>query len=120
MYVKKIESIPKVKVSTGAKAWKQVLISVQVAPNFAMRRFILEPGGSIPNHTNTVEHEQFVLNGRARIGIGDKTYEIAKNDSVYIPAGMAHWYQVKGEDPFEFICVVPNKEDVIEVLEEGA
>ena len=118
MFVKKIDSVPKVKVPTGEKAWKQVLISVQEAPNAALRRFILEPGGHIPNHTNTVEHEQFVLNGRARIGIGEKVYDVAKNDAVYIPAGTPHWYQVTGEEPFEFICVVPNKEDVIEVLEE--
>jgi quercetin dioxygenase-like cupin family protein len=117
MFVKKIESVPKVKVSTGISAWKQVMISVQEAPNFAMRRFILEPGGSIPNHTNTVEHEQFVLSGRARIGIGEKVYDVARNDTVYIPSGIPHWYQVVGEEPFEFICVVPNKEDVIEVME---
>jgi len=117
MFVKKIESVPKVKVNTGVNAWKQVMIGVQEAPNFAMRRFILEPGGHIPNHTNTVEHEQFVLNGRARIGIGNKVYDVSKNDTVYIPASTAHWYQVVGEEPFEFICVVPNKEDIIEVLE---
>ena len=117
MFVKKIESVPKVKVKTGVNAWKQVMIGVQEAPNFAMRRFILEPGGYISSHTNTVEHEQFVLNGRARIGIGKKVYDVSKNDTVYIPAGTAHWYQVVGEEPFEFICVVPNKEDIIEVLE---
>ncbi|MBS3758343.1 MAG: cupin domain-containing protein [Desulfobacterales bacterium] len=118
MYIKKIDDIPTAKVNMGVKAWKQVLIGEPMAPNFAMRRFILEPGGSIPSHTNTVEHEQFVLNGRARIGIGEKTYDVAKDDCIYIPAGTAHWYEAAGETPFEFICVVPNREDVVEVLEE--
>jgi len=120
MFVKKIDSVPKVKVNIGVSAWKQVMIGIQEAPHFAMRRFVLEPGGSIPGHTNTVEHEQFVIKGRARIGIGEKVYDIAKNDTVYIPANTRHWYQVVGEEPFEFICVVPNKEDIIEVLEENA
>jgi len=35
---------------------------------------------------------------------------------VFIPAGMPHWYRVVGNEPFEFICVVPNLPDEIEML----
>jgi len=31
------------------------------APNFAIRRFVLDPGATVPRHTNAVEHEQYVL-----------------------------------------------------------
>lgn len=33
------------------------------APNFAIRRFVLESGAEVPEHTNAVEHEQYVLEG---------------------------------------------------------
>jgi len=69
----------------------------------------------MPKHTNSVEHEQYVLNGRAQIGIGDEIFEVKKNDVVFIPADVPHWYKVLGDESFEFICVVPNKPDVVEL-----
>lgn len=69
-------------------------------------------------HTNTVEHEQLVLNGRAKVIIGNQTYEAKKNDVVFIPAGIPHCYKTLGDESFEFLCVVPNKQDVIEIVKE--
>jgi quercetin dioxygenase-like cupin family protein len=117
MHIKNIDDIETVKIKAGKKSYRQILISEEEAPNFAMRRFIIEPGGEIPNHTNSVEHEQYILNGSARIGIGEKTFEVKKNDAVFIPADVPHWYKTLGDVPFEFICVVPNKPDVIKFLE---
>jgi quercetin dioxygenase-like cupin family protein len=120
MSVKHAERLPKEPVKGGQGTFRQVLIGSDEAPNFALRRFIMEPGGGIPNHTNTVEHEQYVLRGRARIGIGDETFEVSEGDVVYIPAGIPHWYKVQGEELFEFLCVVPNLPDHVEILgEEG-
>ncbi len=72
----------------------------------------------MPAHTNTVEHEQYVLRGRAKIGIGDEVVEVEKDDVVFIPAGTPHWYRAEGDEPFEFICVVPNRPDEIQLLDE--
>jgi quercetin dioxygenase-like cupin family protein len=87
------------------------------APNFALRRYTMGPGGGMPRHTNTVEHEQYVLSGRARVGIGDDVHEVAAGDVLLIPAGAPHFYSVLSA-PFEFLCVVPNAPDCIEVLED--
>ena len=62
-----------------------------------MKKFVIEPGGGIPAHTNTVEHEQYVLGGRARIGIGERVYEVERGDVVFIPAGEPHWYEVQSD-----------------------
>jgi quercetin dioxygenase-like cupin family protein len=62
-----------------------------------------------------VEHEQYVLRGRARVGIGDAVHEVGPDSVLYIPAGAPHFYEVL-EAPFEFLCVVPNAEDRIEIL----
>ncbi len=118
MGVKYAENVPAEAVSAGSGTRKQVLIGSDEAPNFAMRRFVMEPGGGMPRHTNQVEHEQYVLRGRATIGIGDEEVRVRQDDVVYIPAGVPHWYRAEGDEPFEFICVVPNRPDRIEILDE--
>jgi quercetin dioxygenase-like cupin family protein len=85
-------------------------------PHFAMRRFIMGEGGGMPRHTNTVEHGQYVLKGRARVTIGDDTHEVGPGSVLYIPAGAPHDYQVI-EAPFEFLCMVPHGEDRVEICD---
>jgi len=96
----------------------QVLISAQEGPHFAMRRFVMEPGGGMPNHTNTVEHEQYVLRGQARIGIGGEEYEVKAGDVVFIPAGVPHWYLNIADETFEFLCMIPNQVDIVQLVDE--
>lgn len=115
--VKNIDKIPAEKVEAGSATYRQVLIGPDEGPNFAMRRFIMEPGGGIPSHTNTVEHEQYVLRGRARIGIGDEVFEVKADNVLLIPAGVPHWYEVLGDENFEFLCMVPNRDDKISLVE---
>lgn len=117
MPVKRLANIPVEPVASGEGVHRQILIGPDEGPHFAMRRFIIEPGGWMPRHTNAVEHEQIVLRGRARIGIGDEEFEVEPGSVVFIPAGTPHWYRTVGDEPFEFICVVPNKEDKVEILE---
>ncbi len=110
------------------KGARQTRIQVLVgpddgAPNFVMRRILMdEVGSGMPAHTNAVEHEQYVLRGRARVGIEGEEYEVGAHDIVFIPAGAPHWYEVI-EAPFEFLCVVPNSPDEVRLVEserEGA
>ena len=68
-------------------------------PHFAMRKFRMEDGGGMPLHTNQVEHEQYVLTGKAEIRIGDETYKVEPGNVLYIPAGVAHSYAVTEGTP---------------------
>jgi len=113
MIIRSLDTVPREKVTAGKNTYRQILIGPEEAPHFAMRRFIIEPGGEMPNHTNSVEHEQLVLGGRAEVGIGAKTFEVKKNDVVFIPALVPHWYRTIGEEPFVFLCVVPNTKDIM-------
>lgn len=116
MFVKNMQDIPLETVGAGERTSRQVLISPQEGPNFAMRRFIIEADGHMPLHTNTVEHEQLVLRGKAEVVIGDEILQVEKDNVVLIPAGVPHSYRTLGDEPFEFLCMVPNKEDIIDII----
>jgi quercetin dioxygenase-like cupin family protein len=116
--VKHADDVTAQAVTAGTNTTRQMLIGPDEGPHFALRRFIMQPGGGMPKHTNTVEHEQYVLRGRARIGIGDQVHDVRAGDVVYIPAGTPHWYEAQPGEPFEFLCVVPNLPDKTEMLGE--
>ncbi|MFB6284264.1 MAG: cupin domain-containing protein [Halobacteria archaeon] len=86
-------------------------------PNFSMRRFVLEAGEEVPRHTNEVEHVQYVLEGGYVVGIDDEETVVDEGDGVYVPPGEVHWYRNETEEDCAFICVVPNGDDTIEVVE---
>ena len=117
MTVKHANDVETRDVAAGKDTTIQVLISSQEAPNFALRRFTMQRGGGMPRHTNTVEHEQYVLRGKATITIGEETHHVEAGDVVFIPEGAVHSYQNTGREPFEFLCIIPNKEDKITVLD---
>jgi quercetin dioxygenase-like cupin family protein len=95
---------------------RKVLISREEGPHFSMRVFRIEPNGRMPLHTNDVEHEQYVLSGRARIIIGDHEEEVYQGCAFLIPAMVPHSYACVGEEPFEILCVVPNLDDQTIIL----
>jgi len=87
------------------------------APNVALRRFRLAPGGTVPEHTNEVEHEQYVLEGEYVVGIDDTEYTVAAGDALHIPAGAVHWYRNDGDTAGAFLCAVPTGDDEIKLVE---
>ncbi len=115
--VRAADSVSASEVAAGRATRIQVLVGPdEGAPHFALRRFSMEEGGGIPLHTNDVEHEQYVLAGRARITIGEDAHEVGPHDTLFIPAGVPHAYEVI-EGPFQFLCVVPNGPDRIRLVE---
>ena len=119
MSIKHSNDVEARNVAAGKDTTIQVLISSQEGPNFALRKFSMQKGGGMPRHTNTVEHEQYVLRGQATITIGDQAYNVKTGDVVFIPEGAIHSYQNTGEEPFEFLCIIPNKEDKITIVDES-
>lgn len=117
MIHKNVTDVQKENLNVGKNTSRQVLISSKEAPNFALRKFTIEPGGFMPLHTNTVEHEQYVLNGKAEVQIGEEKIIVQKNDIVLIPKGVKHDYKTISNEPFEFLCIVPNGNDEITIIE---
>ena len=118
MPVKHASDVEPQTVKGANKTTIQVLISSEEGPNFAMRRFVMKRGGFMPGHTNTVEHEQFVLHGHASISINGDVCTVSAGDVVYIPEGAPHWYVNNGDEDFEFLCIIPNKKDEVKIVDD--
>ncbi len=114
--IKNIDDFSFTPLPVGVGGSMSVLISGDDAPHFAMRKFIIKKEGSMPFHTNTVEHEQYVLKGSAKVVIGEEQTIAKKDDILFIPAGVPHSYEVVGDEDYEFLCLVPNLEDKIEII----
>lgn len=117
--VRRAESVAATPVVAGTATAVQVLLGpAEGAPNFALRKFSMGPGGGMPLHTNAVEHEQYVLAGRAEVTVGGVVHAVGAGHTLFIPAGVPHSYRVV-EAPFEFLCIVPNAPDRIELVGVG-
>ena len=111
MSVKHIDFVTRERVPNSVAGTKRELIRTNDAPHLPMRCFTIQPGSKMPLHTNTVEHEQYVLSGKAKVTLGEEHYEVEAGNVVFIPAGMPHAYTNIGKEPFRFLCSIPNLDD---------
>ena len=84
--------------------------------DFIVRKVTLAVGGSMPNHTNEIQHQQYVLKGEAKVVVGDEEYHAKAGDFIYIPAGVSHYYEACYDSEYEFLCMITTKEDKITML----
>lgn len=115
MYCKNIEDFETNEIPKTVKANIAVLTPNE-DKDFIVRKVTLENGGSMPNHTNEIQHQQYVLNGEARVVIGNEEYHAKEGDFLYIPAGIAHYYEACYNKPYEFLCMITTKEDEIKLV----
>ena len=78
------------------------------APFYALRVIEVGPGGHTPDHTHPFEHENFVVDGRGRVLIGEIWHDVVPGSVVFVPAGVRHTYVNAGEVPFRFLCGIPT------------
>lgn len=87
---------------------KRVLIGPkQGAPRFVMRHFTIAPHGHSPEHAHPWEHEVYVLAGCGRIRYDDAAADIRPGDFAFVAPMDKHQFLNAGDEPFEFLCVVP-------------
>jgi len=111
--VRTLNSVESVPVPRCRGASLKILLGPESGvPNFITRHFTLEPGGRIPCHRHDhIEHEQVILEGTMVIGLDSREVEVGPGDSVFIPAGVGHWYENRGTATVRFVCVVPRTDD---------
>ncbi len=78
------------------------------APNFEMRYFELQKNGKTSLDQHDYEHEVFILRGSGKLVLDGKEYSLRQNDAILIEPNEQHQFFPEGEEPFGFICIVPN------------
>ncbi len=80
-------------------------------PHFSMRHFVVEPGGHTPRHRHDYEHQVVVLAGRGEAEHAGETVTFSKHDVMYVEANAIHQFRNLGDEPMEFLCLVPRERD---------
>ena len=93
---------------------KDVSMQVLIGPddgsgNIIMRYFTILKGGRTPVHEHAYEHVVHVQKGKGVV-VGPDGGETALQPgmSVLVPGGVEHQFKSSSDDPFEFICTIPN------------
>lgn len=86
---------------------KNVLVGPrEKAPNFIIRYFQLEPGGSSRLEHHPHDHGVVILNGEARVQINENFENLGPLDVVYVAGNDLHQFVNTGEKTLGFICVI--------------
>lgn len=80
-------------------------------PNFAMRHFVVEPGGHTPLHSHNYEHEAIILEGAADVECDGAMHRASAGDVLYMPANAMHQFRNPGTVALRFLCLVPTSFD---------
>ena len=81
MTVKHVDEIQIDQLSAGTGASRQVLIGPDEAPHFALRRFIMEPGGGIPALKKALQYRLYAhINVQETIDVDERTIVFRMND----------------------------------------
>ena len=81
------------------------------APTFAMRHFTVAPGGHTPRHSHNYEHEVFILAGSGRAECDDQFHDVRVGDVLLVEPNRMHQFVNSGDEPLEFLCLVPIEFD---------
>ena len=81
------------------------------SPNFAMRHFVVQPGGHTPHHSHDYEHEVYILEGEGLAECDGETATVSAGDVLYVPANAVHQFRNESGEAFRFLCLVPMEFD---------
>ena len=77
------------------------------APNFSMRRFEVEPGGSTPYHTHEWEHEVYFLEGSGVVNNVNGEDSFKAGDVFLVEPNEEHNFVNTGDKTLVFLCMIP-------------
>ena len=90
----------------------QVMVGQQDrAPNFAMRHFVVEPGGHTPRHEHPYEHEVYIVEGTFEVFCDGQTQSVEAGDVLMVPSNVTHQFVNTGSGAGRFLCMVPMASD---------
>ena len=87
--------------------------------SFSLARFTLEPGKKSRNHKIKSSEIYYILEGVAILKIEHESYQLEKDDSMYVPPMSEQYIENIGSTNLRFLCIVepawkPEDEIILE------
>ncbi|BCU66790.1 cupin [Sulfolobales archaeon HS-7] len=79
---------------------------------YAVRKFTVKPDGIIAMHKHPYEEAVYVINGEAKVCVGERKEDIRQGELIYISGGEPHSFFNHSKNELEFICIIPYIEDM--------
>ena len=107
-HVKDVEAKPVTAPGVEGVTIQWLLDEQRGAPNFSMRRYVIQPGGCTPWHQHDWEHEVYVLRGSGVVVTEAGETPIGPDTAILVMPNEGHQFRAAAAEPLEFLCLVPN------------
>jgi quercetin dioxygenase-like cupin family protein len=87
----------------------ELIGEVEGARDYRVRYFEVPPGGRTARERHAHDHGVMIVAGRARVTLGDRTYEVGEGDVVYVSGDELHCFETLGAQALGFVCVVGSR-----------
>lgn len=93
---------------------KGALMKVLVSPTegwegYVMRALEVEVGGFTPKHAHPWPHINYMISGEGELLINGEYKKVKAGSFAFVPSNMMHQFRNAGNEPFKFICIVPEE-----------
>ena len=73
---------------------------------FSMVQCILESGKKSKKHKLRSSEVYYILEGHGKLKMQDKTFNLEKDDSVFVPSNSEQFIENTGTNDLKFLCIV--------------
>lgn len=111
MKIKRRQDVPPVETPGYTSVTKQVILGPEDgSEEIVLRYFSVAEGGATPHHSHGFPHLVKVEAGQGMAVDADgKRKELTSGDYVYVDSDEIHHFENTGDEPFEFVCIVPMR-----------
>jgi quercetin dioxygenase-like cupin family protein len=111
MKIKKRREAPPVETPGYTAVTKQVILGPEDgSKEIVLRYFSVAGGGATPHHGHDYPHLVKVEAGQGvAVDADGSETPLAAGDYLYVDSNEIHHFENTGDEPFEFVCVVPGR-----------
>ncbi|ABW01654.1 cupin domain-containing protein [Caldivirga maquilingensis] len=117
MHVGNWANVPQQDVSSLLKGTRGFYIQWLVTKDhgsvkYAVRRFVVKPGGYMPLHNHKYTEAVIILKGKLRVKGNGVLYDLGPGSFFFTGPYEPHSLENIGDDDAEFICVISYEDDM--------
>ena len=100
----------------GGRVSRRQLVNKDLSQQFSFNIVSFGPGARNKMHRHSSDQVLFVTEGTGKVATGEETHTVSEGDTVFIPAGEAHWHGAVADSDFSHIALLSSQNET-EILE---